>query len=205
MQIFLRGLGKKFNREWIFKDLNKTIQIGQPLAITGPNGSGKSTLLQIISGWSLPSAGEINYFFDGKKVSPDHVFRHMDYVAPYTELIEEMTLNEFLKFHFKFKNLRNGISIEDLIRSARLEKDRNKLLKYYSSGMKQRLKLSLGFFSACPLLLLDEPVTNLDAENKLWYSKEIKKVLTTKMIIIASNQEEEYTFADDLIKIGNFK
>jgi ABC-type multidrug transport system ATPase subunit len=205
MQIILNGAGKKYNKEWIFKGVDKSISIGHPLAVVGPNGSGKSTLMLIISGWTLPSAGSISYSLDEKDIPPEEFYKLVDFVAPYTELVEELTLEEFLKFHFNFKALRQGMEIKDVIHNSRLEGNEEKFIKHFSSGMKQRLKLALGVFSTSPVLLLDEPTTNLDQENKKWYSEEITAILENKVVIIASNQPEEYTFAVDFIKIENYK
>jgi ABC-type multidrug transport system ATPase subunit len=205
MQIILNGAGKKYNKEWIFKGVDKSISIGHPLAVVGPNGSGKSTLMLIISGWTLPSAGSISYSLNEKDIPPEEFYKLVDFVAPYTELVEELTLEEFLKFHFNFKALRQGMEIKDVIHNSRLEGNEEKFIKHFSSGMKQRLKLALGVFSTSPVLLLDEPTTNLDQENKKWYSEEITTILENKVVIIASNQPEEYTFAVDFIKIENYK
>jgi ABC-type multidrug transport system ATPase subunit len=205
MQIILNGASKKYNKEWIFKGVDKSISIGHPLAVVGPNGSGKSTLMLIISGWTLPSAGSISYSLDEKDIPPEEFYKLVDFVAPYTELVEELTLEEFLKFHFNFKALRQGMEIKDVIHNSRLEGNEEKFIKHFSSGMKQRLKLALGVFSTSPVLLLDEPTTNLDQENKKWYSEEITTILENKVVIIASNQPEEYTFAVDFIKIENYK
>jgi ABC-type multidrug transport system ATPase subunit len=205
MQIILENLSKKYNREWIFRGINKSAITGKPLAITGPNGSGKSTLMLIISGWTIPTSGKISYLQNDSRILDDEIYREIDFIAPYTELIEELTLEEFLKFHFKFKSLLSEITIEDIIRRANLNRDRRKYIRYFSSGMKQRLKLALGFYSSCPVLLLDEPTTNLDDYNKKWYFEEIKGIFGNKIIIIASNQPEEYTFAVDFVKIEDYK
>ncbi len=205
MQIILKGAGKKYNKEWIFKNIDKSISTGSPLAVIGPNGSGKSTLMLIISGWTLPSAGSVSYIHNNSNILPDEFYKSVDFVAPYTELVEELTLEEFLKFHFNFKSLRAGMSIRDVIHNSKLEGNEEKFIKHFSSGMKQRLKLAIGIYSASPVLLLDEPTTNLDQENKKWYSEEIKSILGNKTVIIASNQQEEYTFAVDFIKIENYK
>jgi len=205
MQIILKGAGKKYNNEWIFKNIDKSISTGSPLAVIGPNGSGKSTLMLIISGWTLPSAGAVSYIHNDSNIPPDEFYKSVDFVAPYTELVEELTLEEFLKFHYNFKSLRDGMSVRDVIHNSKLEGHEEKFIKHFSSGMKQRLKLAIGIYSASPVLLLDEPTTNLDQENKKWYSEEIKSILENKTVIIASNQQEEYTFAVDFIKIENYK
>ena len=205
MQIIIEGTGKKYNKEWIFKGIDKSISTGRPLAVVGPNGSGKSTLMLIISGWTLPTTGSISYLEDDNAIPPEEFYKSIDFVAPYTELVEELTLAEFLKLHFSFKTLKNGLKIGDIINKSRLEGNEQKFVKHFSSGMKQRLKLALGIYSASPILLLDEPTTNLDQENRNWYFEEIMTLLQNKIVVIASNQPEEYTFAEDFIKIENYK
>ncbi len=205
MQILLEGAGKKYNKEWIFKGIDKSISTGLPLAVIGPNGSGKSTLMLIISGWTLPTAGSVSYVQQENTIPPEEFYKSIDFVAPYTELVEELTLEEFLKFHFSFKTLKEGMNIKDVIIKSRLDGNEEKFVKHFSSGMKQRLKLSLGIYSSSPILLLDEPTTNLDKENKKWYYEEIMGILENKAVVIASNTPEEYTFAEDFIKIENYK
>jgi ABC-type multidrug transport system ATPase subunit len=204
MIISLEGLGKKFINQWIFKGIDHVVRQGHALAVTGPNGSGKSTLLKIISGWMLPTQGAVSYRFEGKAVPPDRYFRFIDYVAPYLELVEELSLIEFMDFHFTHKKLQPGLSVDAFLEMIFLEKEKNKFLKYFSSGMKQRLKLGLGFFSQSPILLLDEPTTNLDEKGKTWYVEQIQDLLDKKLIIIASNQEEDYSFANDVITLSDY-
>jgi len=201
MIISLEDLGKKFINQWIFKGLNREVRLGDPVAVTGPNGSGKSTLLKIISGWMLPTKGKLSYRLEGREIPGEHYYLHIDYVAPYLELIEELSLSEFLEFHFTHKMLQPGIHISDFLEEVYLAEEKNKFLKYFSSGMKQRLKLGLGFFSASPILLLDEPTTNLDEKGKKWYSDQIRRLIDKKLIIIASNQEEDYFFTKDVISM----
>src|SRR5437868_15545732 len=95
MKIKLREVGKRFNREWIFRNLNLEFSTGTYYAITGPNGSGKSTLLQMIAGASTISEGDIRYYLSTKELSPESVFKNISLAAPYMELVEEMTLKEF--------------------------------------------------------------------------------------------------------------
>jgi ABC-type multidrug transport system ATPase subunit len=205
MQIILEGAGKKYNKEWIFKGIDKSISTGLPLAVIGPNGSGKSTLMLIISGWTLPTSGSVSYLLEENSIRPEEFYKSIDFIAPYTELVEELTLTEFLNFHFSFKSLKEGMNIKEVITKSRLEGNEKKFVKHFSSGMKQRLKLSLGIYSSSPILLLDEPTTNLDKENKKWYFEEITAILKNKTVVIASNTPEEYTFAEKFIKIENYK
>ena len=157
------GLGKRFQRDWIFRGLTHRFQPGSATAVLGPNGAGKSTLLNTISGQLLPTEGTLTYTLAGRPVDVDDLPRHLAYAAPYLELLEELTLLELLRFHTQFKPLRPGISLDTFMGILYLEKSRNQLIREFSSGMKQRLKLGLALYADAPLLLLDEPTTNLDA------------------------------------------
>lgn len=205
MRITLNKIGKKFQHEWVFKNINYTFQQGQTYAITGPNGSGKSTLLQIISGMLPASEGTIAFTENEKEVEPSHVFRCFDFVAPYQELIEEFTLSEFLDFHFSFKKLKEGLTKNELVKLTMLDSSMNKQIRNFSSGMKQRLKLSLAFFSQSPVLLLDEPTSNLDELGFNWYMKFVQKQKNHRTIIISSNQPQEYIFCENIIAVKDFK
>lgn len=205
MKITTKGLGKKFGREWIFKDLNYEFKTGQPTAIIGPNGSGKSTLLQILTGAHLPSKGDVTYEREGQIIKAEDVFQYMDISAPYLELIEEFTLDEMIQFHFQFKTLKDGINPKKFKELIYMEDQGNKQIKQFSSGMKQRLKLGLCFFSASPITFLDEPTSNLDATGISWYQKNIKDMLNNKTLIISSNQFYEYDFCQNILDIATFK
>lgn len=205
MEIQLENVAKKFNREWIFKHINLQFSEKDVVAIIGPNGSGKSTLLQVISGSLLYTEGIIHYINDGKGIDSDQVYGLLSMVAPALSLPEDFTLQEFIEFHFKFKQLKNGYEVGDLPSIFRLEKARNKFIKNFSTGMKQRLKLGVAFYADTPLLLLDEPATNLDSSGFDWYLKEIEKVVNEKMIFVCSNRKDEYEFCDNFIHILDYK
>ena len=148
MEIRIDGISKRFTREWIFQNITRQFNQGKSYAVTGPNGSGKSTLLMITAGWILPTDGKVEYVSDGQITDHSRFYRHLDFVAPYLELIEDFTLGEFVKFHFRFNKLSGGMSHEDFIRGIFMEKEKDKYIRNFSSGMKQRLKLGIGFFSA---------------------------------------------------------
>jgi len=203
MHIKLTKTGKRFNREWIFRHFDYEFLFGKKYAITGSNGSGKSTLLQVISGAISHNEGEIEMTLNGNRVVEENCFQYLSIAAPYLELIEEMTATEFLNFHASLKPLTH--STESILTVINLEKAAQKQIRYYSSGMKQRLKLSQAFFCTTPLLLLDEPTTNLDAEGISLYHQLIAEHTHQKMVIISSNDPQEYSFCDEVIAIANYK
>jgi ABC-type multidrug transport system ATPase subunit len=205
MQISLSETGKRFNQDWIFRNLSFQFISGKTYAITGPNGSGKSTLLQIIAGAVATSEGKIRYEVNNKNIEADNIFQHLSIAAPYQELIEELTLTEFLGFHKKFKPLLPGMSIPEIISITSLEKSAEKQIRYYSSGMKQRAKLAQAFFSDTPALLLDEPCTNLDEDGIALYHRLIRDYCNDRLVIVSSNEKQEYGFCKEVVDVMRFK
>ena len=205
MKISLNNLGKRYNREWIFRNLSVQFNINKHYAITGPNGSGKSTLLQIIGGSTIYNEGEIFYHESDKTIEPEKIFKKISFAAPYLELIEEMTLIEFFAFHQKMKGWLSSIDTKEIIFMLGLEKSSYKQIRYFSSGMKQRVKLAQAIFSNVPTVLLDEPLTNLDDEGILLYHSLIKNYCNNRLVIISSNDKNEYSFCEEKIDMLNYK
>ena len=205
MKITVNDLGKKFNREWIFRNLSFCFESQKSYSITGGNGSGKSTFIQVLCGFQPCSEGNITYEHLGGKIELDQFHKFFDISTPYLELIEEFTLQEFLDFHFKFKKLRLGITLNDFLELVYLQDDKTKQIKNFSSGMKQRLKLGLCFYSQSEVCLLDEPTTNLDETGIEWYRNSIKTILDKKLVLVSSNQRHEYDFCEQNIHIPDFK
>ncbi|MES2873068.1 MAG: ABC transporter ATP-binding protein [Bacteroidota bacterium] len=205
MKIILEQIGRRFNREWIFKNVNYTFEAGKTYAILGANGSGKSTLLQLISGSLTSSEGKINYSKNGVQVDIENIFPELSLAAPYLDLIEEFSLSEHIDFHFQFKKFRKGYDKASLIALLNLLHSEHKSLKNFSSGMKQRVKLALAFCSDTKVLLLDEPTSNLDQQGVEWYRSLISRFSTDRLVIICSNQEHEYSFCQERINVEDYK
>ena len=204
MNIKLLGGGKRFNREWIFRNADLEFTAGTSYAITGPNGSGKSTLLQAIGGILQLSEGILR-FTDEKDNFLESPYGQLSFCAPYLEVIEELTLLEFLQFHQHFKTLIAQLSVADVIRIIGLEAAAGKQIRYYSSGMKQRVKLAQAILSDTAVLLLDEPCTNLDAAGIQLYHSLIETYCQNRVVLVCSNDEVEYRFCTERISILDFK
>ncbi len=203
MNIKLQNVGKRFERNWIFRNISLEFTQGKRYAVLGPNGSGKSTLMRIVSGNVTPSEGTVEYSNNSGNVSIDNVFTHVSIAAPYLDLPEEYSLEEIITFHKTFKAIENNLSAKEIIELLELSHTKEKLYKYFSSGMKQRVKLGLAILSATPLLLLDEPSTALDANAVTWYQRMINDYAIGKTILVFSNsKQEEYNFCEEKISIG---
>lgn len=205
MTISLSDAGKRFNRDWIFRHFNYTFESGQSYAIIGPNGSGKSTLLQVLGGSMMLNEGNIQYSINNIQYSIEKIFNRVSICAPYLEVVEEMTLKEFLDFHSGFKPFLPGITTDSIIADLGLEKAVNKQIRYYSSGMKQRVKLAQSIFSDSAILLLDEPCTNLDSEGIELYNRLITDYCKNRLVLVSSNDEVEYSFCGERININDYK
>ncbi len=206
MTITLNGIGKKFNTEWIFRNLTCRFETGERTVITGRNGSGKSTLLQVIAGNIHHTEGGIGYNLEGKVIPDTEIFRHLSLVAPYQELIEEFTLKEMLEFHFSFKPLIEGFTIPKIIDLLSFSQAKTKPILKYSSGMKQRVKLVCALLSDTPLLFLDEPTTNLDKAGIDFYLQLVDNHTRGRTIIVCSNMQlAESGFCEREIRIEEYK
>lgn len=205
MRIKLSSAGKRFNRDWIFRNADLEFDASSTYAITGANGSGKSTLLQSIAGILQLSEGTISYSTGNKTIPPEKIYSHVSFCAPYQEMIEEFSLIEFLQFHSRFKNFIDGMPVQRIIEAVQLKAAAHKQIRYYSSGMKQRVKLAQAFFSDTSLLLLDEPCSNLDAEGIALYHELIEKFGRGRLVIVSSNDPEEYRFCTNRINVQQLK
>ena len=205
MLIEAAKLGKRYGREWIFRDLSHAFRPGTATALLGPNGAGKSTLLNTLAGQLLPTAGALTYTLRGRPLPVEDVPRQLAYCAPYLELLEDFTLNEFLRFHTRFKPLRPGLTTATLLDIMYLQKARHQLIRTFSSGMKQRLKLAVALYADAPLLLLDEPTTNLDAAGQAWYLEHVRATRAGRTVLVSSNVPAEYGFCEAQLLVTDFQ
>jgi ABC-type multidrug transport system ATPase subunit len=205
MKISLESVSKRYQRHWVFKGVSGIYEPAGRYAILGKNGSGKSTLLRIIAGMQPPSAGKLLYDGNGTRIEPAEVFRHISFCAPGMELPEELTLEEFLDFHFTYKRLRPGFSIQSVIEATGLGRAAYKPIGDYSSGMKQRVKLAQAFFADTPAILLDEPCTNLDEAGVQQYLDWIEAYTKGRTVIVASNDTREYAFCEYRMLMSDYQ
>ena len=205
MEIILKDIGRRFNRDWVFQHVNYRFSAGMQYALLGPNGSGKSTLMQVMSSALTPSAGQIDYRYDGKTIDAERIYQYVAIAAPYLELIEEFTLTEQIRFHFSHKRFLAGFNEQLLIDRLGLTHAKDKQLRYFSSGMKQRVKLGMACCADVPVVLLDEPTSNLDDAGVDWYMQLVADTRADRLLLICSNQAREYAFCDRKIAVTDYK
>lgn len=205
MTIQLENISKRYGFEWIFKKINYQFEAGKKYAIIGPNGSGKSTLLKVISGGLVPTSGKVNCSIPHKRVTDEiQMAKEISFAAPYISLIEDFSLEELYNFHASFKKMKTA-SKEEFFEISQLGIHKKKYIKNFSSGMKQRLKLSLAFLTESQVVLLDEPTSNFDMKAVDWYLQLMENYTQDRLVIIGSNQEYEYSFCDQKLPIADYK
>jgi ABC-type multidrug transport system ATPase subunit len=197
----LEAAGKRYLRQWLFRNLSIELNSGDHLAVTGLNGSGKSTLLQILAGYVSLTEGNILFYKEGKMTEAGDWYKSIAAATPYMELPEELSLREILEFYATHKPLRYNNPLE-CAEIAMLDKFMDRPVKFFSSGMKQRLKLSMALASDVPVILLDEPVSNLDQHGVTWFRTLLDTLSPEKMLIICSNNvEDEIRGCNKFIKL----
>lgn len=206
MRITMSGVAKQFSREKVFTGVDHVFEAGSRTALLGPNGSGKSTLLQVVAGALVPTKGTVEHALGEKPMEQDRVYREVSIAAPYLDLYEDLSLREAIATHARFKPFLPGITVKDVASTAYLEPHLEKPVSNFSSGMKQRLKLALAILSDTPLLLLDEPATNLDAEGIAWFRELLMRNVEGRTLLVASNRQAEETFGcESSVEIARWK
>jgi ABC-type multidrug transport system ATPase subunit len=202
MKICLNQIAKRYQQNWIFKDLSLDIPSGTSLAILGNNGSGKSSLLRIIAAMQTATKGSITYTHKQQNIDSNSLYKQLSYAAVGMQLIEEFTLSELLSFHFSFKKSIHQLTVAEIISILDMKNVQSKLVGDFSSGMKQRVKLAQAIFTDAPLLLLDEPCGNLDKHGIAQYQEWMATYQNNRTIIVASNDSNEYSFCKEQIMLS---
>lgn len=201
-RIVAQGISKRYTYRWILKDINCEFTAGKIYGIAGSNGTGKSTLIKILSGYLSPSSGKLQHFIGESPVHPENVYSHISLAGPYTDLVNEFTLPEMFDFHCRFKPFRTPVSYSEFEEKIELKGHGDKPLSHFSSGMKQKIQLSLGLLSNSPFLLLDEPSSFLDVQARNWFSGLLSEQSHGRVVVIASNDDYDLRHCDETLHLN---
>jgi len=201
--ITVKGLQKKFGKQHILRDVSFTLEQGANAVVLGTNGSGKSTLIKILSGALEASDNPPQYKWKENTIEARDAGKLCGIAAPYVALNPMFSLTETLDFHQKMCGFTSSFDREDWLTKAGLEMHKNKRLSTFSSGMQQRVRLLLAIANDRPLLLLDEPTSNLDEAGVAFYGELIRTFASQKTIVVASNfVAHEYDFCTQEITLN---
>lgn len=199
-------LGKKFQKDWVFRSLDLTLSSNDSIVLLGNNGSGKSTLLQTLIGSITPSKGKLTYTLNSKQIPQEHWYKHVSIAAPYLDIYQELTIAECIDTQRKFKPFIANLSTPEIIDILALQHANKKHISAYSSGMRQRLKLGLAILANTHILALDEPTMNLDKKAITWFQDTLANYKKDRLIITCSNEQTaEYTHANKQLNLIDYK
>jgi ABC-type multidrug transport system ATPase subunit len=196
-------ISKKYGRRFIFKNFSASLKANQKYGIAGRNGSGKSSLMKIISGYTTPSEGSIQYFLDKKEIMVEDIFKEISFIAPYTNVPVQLTWSELYDFHFSFQKTFQQLSKTEILEYFDLPT--NIPISNFSSGMIQRVKLSLAFFSGTKILLLDEPTETLDEQGIQEFRTLLERYTKDRIVVIASNKGADFVDTSSIFSIEDFQ
>jgi ABC-type multidrug transport system ATPase subunit len=189
MRVRLEQAGKRFEGRTIFRNADFEFGPGDRCLISGPNGAGKSTFLKLVAGYLRPSEGTVEHLIDGSSIDAEQAYRYIAMAAPYLRFPSDLSVMENIWTWERFRSLR--LPAEEVPGMVKLEEAKHRPVRELSSGMEQRLKLGIAFASHTPLLLLDEPLTNIDAEGRELYHHLLEKEADDRGILVCSNDPDQ--------------
>ena len=202
-KIEVKNICKSFNGTNILKNICLNASVNNSLAITGKNGSGKSTLIKILIGYLHNEKGNIEYFINQNKLLQENFYKHFTIVAPYYNFYEEFSTLENIELALKLRDKNvNYDLINATLNHFGLINQNKKLVKYFSSGMKQRLKFCLSKLINSEFIFVDEPTSNLDNSGKEIVENYLMEVKTTSCLIFATNETHEIKIAENILNIS---
>lgn len=202
----VRNIRKTFGRKVLFEKISFDVRLGESFAVTGKNGSGKSTLMKVICGVLTPNGGTVRYVVNGTDVPLSEVAPHIGLVSPYLNMYEEFTGEENLRLFAKIRGI--GVRQDDihgLLQRFGIYEHRNKEARFYSSGMKQRLKYCAALLHRPALLFLDEPTANLDDIGISVVRDVMREQRQRASLVFATNETEDLSFADRILDLTRLK
>jgi len=181
------GIKKVFNRRIIFEDVSFAIEQQQTLLITGRNGSGKSTLVKILADILSPTSGNVS-ITSGEKTNSTPRFSMIGLVSPYLQMYDEFSAEENIRYALAIRGSADDLpSIHALLKKVFLFNRKDDAVRTFSSGMKQRMKYAFALAHDPPILILDEPTSNLDTEGTAMVKQIMQEQREKGILVIATN------------------
>ena len=204
----INNLTKVYNKKTVLNSISFEVKNGEFLSILGPSGCGKTTLLKILIGIEKPTSGEI---IKNKEniTNIDSSKRGMGIVFQNYALFPNMTVldNVMYALNLKLKDKEKARKESlKMIKMVNMDEHVNKYPHQLSGGQQQRVAIARTLALKPDIILFDEPMSALDADNRLTLRREIKKIqkeLKTTMIYITHDQEEAFSLSDRVMVMNN--
>ena len=202
LTITAQGLGRVFSRRTIFSEVSFLLEEKQVLLITGRNGSGKSTIVKIVTSVLSPSSGSVEFRREDVVLRERERMDAVGLVSPYLQLYDEFSARENLQYAEAMRGRRpDNTRISQLLVRVALRERGDDPVGTYSSGMKQRAKYSMALVHNPPVLVLDEPMANLDAEGIGIVREIMEEHRTLGLLIVATNDLTDLSHFDSRIDL----
>ncbi len=203
LQLRAHGLGKRHGRQWILRHIDLEVVAGSAVAILGSNGSGKSSLLRMLCGFDAPSEGSLAWKSHNLAIQRAELPGHIAYCAPDQSLILDLTVKEHIEAHGRLRQMLGKADLHSVLKLSMLSEHADSRVRDLSSGMRQRLALSLAFCTDASAIFLDEPVSHLDRNGRTWYVHLLDEWRLGRTLIVASNHNsEEYPKTARSVELG---
>lgn len=205
MKLILRNIEKSFDKKEVLNNATFTFEEGKIYGLLGRNGAGKTTLFNCISGDDKQDSGDIELIDDSGKNIMD--YSSIGYVFAEPVLPEFLTGYEFLKFYLDINKgkIENPLSIDEYFEIMKIDKeDRERLIKDYSFGMKNKMQMLCYLITQSPVILLDEPLTSFDVVVAYEIKQLLKKMKTNHIILFSTHiMELASELCDEIVILNN--
>ena len=189
--IRIQAAGKRYGKQWILRRRDLEVEPGATLALLGANGSGKSSLLRLMCAFDAPTEGSVKWTSNGQSLDAMEVPLVLTYCAPDQSLIPDLTVDEHLDLHFRLRDSLPEMDVAAARNLALLPTKGNVRIRELSSGMRQRLSLTLSFATSSSAIFLDEPCSHLDQTGRTWYKELVMNWRRDRTLVVASNHDEQ--------------
>lgn len=195
-------ISKKYGDQIALESVSFQLKTGKVYGFLGPNGAGKTTAMRIITGYITPDSGEVNYGNVSTKNNLTNILRQIGYLPENNPLYENMRVDEFLHYVNKIKQA-DSSKLKNITEECGLDTVLTKEINELSKGYKQRVGLAKALIADPDFLILDEPSTGLDPNQKTEILELIKNAGKQKTILFSSHiLSEVEAIADELIIIN---
>ena len=204
ISVEFRELSKRFGTRSVLTRVSGTLRAGRVVVVAGPNGSGKSTLMNILAGLIRPSRGDVEFRDGTTPIARARWCEHLGMAAPDMAVYEELSAIENLRFFARVRRMhRSDGELRTLLEETGLPaREHGRPVGTYSSGMKQRVKLAQAVLHEPPVLLLDEPSSNLDGAGHEAVARLVAAFRARSAVAVATNDPREVAWADARIDLA---
>lgn len=200
MRVEAIDLSKSFSGPALFTDVSFVLERGI-LAVTGPNGAGKTTLLKILAGLAAPTSGRVRIARDGRELSLDERRSAVGWAGPDLAFYPELTAEENLRFFRRAAGYGSRTDdLRDRLDAVGLRSDA--AVEHFSTGMRQRLRIAFAFLLDSPVVLLDEPLSGLDAGGRQAVAQFVADAGGSGPVVLAATDLTELPRPDRVLEIG---